>query len=225
MGNLRTYLVSKAITSVRYELSDTVETYKYEDEELLEYFNKASEVLYEILIDKKSEIGLTGSGTITTVAGTQSYDLDDSSMGDLWVPYHVWVDTKKPMKMCEIDDLRDAINLEEDSQTAHRTEPTEYCIWDDDLWFKEVPDDAYTVYLRYYPNYTLLTTSSSMPFRHIFNQAIIEGVKILAKSRNELDIQVEAILKELFEDAAQKVLRHRTHKPVSFKPKLRRKRR
>ena len=213
------------ITDIRYELRDTTTTYQYEDAELLVYINKVSEIIHQMLIDQESEMVRNGSGTITCVAGTQSYDLDDNSMGDLWVPHRVWVDTKEPMTMCEEWELFDSINLEEDSQTGHRAEPCKYCIIEDYIWFKEVPDDTYTVRFKYYPNYTVLTTASACPFRHIFNQDIVEGVKIFAKNRNEMDVQIDAVLKDYFEQVAQKVMKRRRFKPVSVSPAKRRSKR
>lgn len=221
MGNLRTYLVSEMITDLRYELRDTVTTYQYADAELTSYINKVSEIIHMMLIDAESEIVRTGTGTITTVAGTQSYDLDDNSMGDLWVPHRVWVDEYEPMTMCEEWELFDGINAEERSETGHRSLPEKYYLEDDDIWFREVPDDAYTVRLKYYPNYTLVTTTDACPFRHIFNQDIIEGVKILAKNRNEMDVQVDAVLKDYFEGISRKIMKRRQYKKITIRPAMR----
>ena len=218
MGNLKTYLVSEMITDLRYELRDTTATYQYADAELLVYINDVSENIHQMLMDKESEIVRNGSGTITCVAGTQSYDLDDNSMGDLWAPHRVWVDEKEPMTMCEEWETFDGINAEERSETGHRCEPIKYCIIEDYIWFKEVPDDTYTVRLKYYPNYVDLATTDPCPFRHIFNQDIKKGAAILAKNRNEMDVQVDAILKVTFEQVSQKIMKRRRFKPVSFSP-------
>jgi len=225
MGALKTYLVSEMITDMRYELRDTNTTYQYADAELLVYINDISENIHQILIDNESEMVRNGSGTITTVAGTQSYDLGANTMGDLWVPHRVWVDTKEPMTMCEEWELFDSINLEEDSQTGHRAEPWKYCIIEDYIWFKEVPDAAYTVRLKYYPNYVDLATSDACPFRHIFNQDIKKGAALLAKNRNEMDVQIDAVLKDFYEQVSQKVMKRRRFKPVSVSPAKRRSRR
>lgn len=220
MGELRTYTVESFITDLRYELRDTVTVYKYTANELLSYINKCAEMVHIMLIDKESELVRSGSGTITTSAGTQSYDLDSNSMGDLWAPHRVWVDEKEPMTICEEWELYDGINAEERSETGHRTEPQKYCIIADYIWFKEVPDDAYTVRLKYYPGYALLASDTQMPYRNLFNQSILEAVKIVAKNRDEIDVQIDAILKTHFENEIKKVLRRRTVKKIYFRPGL-----
>jgi len=218
MGAARTVTTTTIKTDVRYELRDE-DKVLYSDAELLAYINKCLEMTYEILVYEKSELIRTGTGTVTTVAGTQSYALADNTMGDLWVPHRIWVDTYEPMDWCEEEDLYDTINEEEAGNTSHRSQPDEYCIVGDYLWFKEAPDDAYTVRLKYFPNFIPLTTGGTMPYKNLFNQEIIEGVKLLAKYRNELDVQIESILKDLFQNRALKIMRMRRTKTIKITPK------
>jgi hypothetical protein len=95
-------------------------------------------------------------------------------------------------------ELYDAINEEERGDIGHRTRPEEYCVIGDYLWFKDVPDDTYQVNVRYFPNFIPLTAGDNLPFRNLFNQEIAQGVLVCAKNRNELPVQIDVILKDIF---------------------------
>lgn len=236
MGDARTVTAANLITDILYELRDPDGTNYNADgayAELLGYINKCNETIYEILVDENSELVRTGTGTITTVAGTQSYALASNSMGDFWLPavlgqrdgddvYGVWVSTYEPMKMCTQEDLWETINAEENSETGHRTIPERFCIIGGYIWFEQSPDDAYTVYLRYFPNFTPLSaTTGTIPYNNLFNQEIIEGVKVLAKHRNDIDVQIDSILKDIFHDRAMRLTRKRKKTSASFSPRIR----
>lgn len=205
-------------SQIRYEIRDINST-QYTDAELLVYINKCLEIAYEELVNQKSELVRTGSGTITTVAGTQSYDLSANDMGDLWIPHRVWISEYEPMEMCEEKDLYDAINANEGSTTS-RTIPDEYCIIGDYIWFKDYPDDAYTVNIRYFPNFVPLSSGGTMPYKNLFNQEVVEGVKFLAKHRNEKAIGVDATLKDIFHDRAMQLVYRRRAKSIGFHPRI-----
>jgi len=226
MGAAATVTVANIITKVLYELRDPDGTNYNKDgayAELLGYVNRCYELIYSILVGRKSELVRTGTGSFTTAAGTQSYSLTDHTMGDFWTMERIWVSGYEPMDECTIDDLHDSINAEERSETAHRTQPYDYCIIGDYIWFKQVPDDAYNVYLRYFPNFVALTaTTNAMPFNRIFNNEIIEGVKMLAKNRNEMNLNVDAALRDIFYDKAVKITMQRRKQQAGFIPQIRR---
>ena len=219
MGDARTVAASSIITQALYELRDQPGTNYNSDgayAELLSYLNRCNEFIYEILVDEDSEMVRTGTGTITTVAGTQSYALSSNNMGDLWIPHRVWISGEDPMDQCEEADLYDAIT-ENEAGGISRAEPEEYCIVGDYIWFKDVPDAAYTVNIRYFPNFIPLSaTASNMPYKNLFNNEIIEGIKILSKHRNEIGVQVDAQLKEIFFQRAIRLTRKRNMKRVSI---------
>jgi hypothetical protein len=227
MGDARDVAASTIIDQIEYELRDADNT-NYSTTELLAYINRCNEWIYEILVDENSEMVGTSTGTITTVAGTQNYTLADNSMGDFWLPvrlkngrHAVWISEYEPMQMCSEDDLYDAINANEGSTTS-RAQPERFCLRGGDIWFEEVPDDAYTVNLRYYPNFTpLADTSANMPYYNLFNNDIIEGVKVLAKNRNERGANVDAMLKNMFQERALRLMRMRRKNEVSIKPRIR----
>ena len=231
MGAAQTYTAANIFTEALYKLRDPNGTnYNLDGEyaELLTYLNSCLRLIHEILIKEDSELVRTGTGTITTVAGTQYYSLADNTMGDLWAVrklqrnrYAIWVSEYEPMTMCEEDDLYDAINNEESGNTS-RTRPEEFCIIGDNLWFKDVPDAAYTVNVRYYPNFVPLTaTTDAVPYKGLFNNEMVEGVVLLAKHRNEIGVQVDALLKDMMHERAMQVTRRRQKKCVSIVPRMR----
>jgi len=231
MGAAQTTTAAAIFTEVLYKLRDPNGTNYNKDgayAELFGYLNACLRLLHEILIDEESELVRTGTGAITTVAGTQSYDLAANSMGDFWAPrrlqherYAIWIDEYEPMRMCEEDDLYDAINNEESGNTS-RTRPEEFCIIGDYLWFRDVPDAAYAVRLRYYPNFVpLALTTATIPFKGLFNSDIVEGIVTLAKNRNELNVSVDALLRDMFHERAVRVARKRQTISVNIRPRLR----
>lgn len=232
MGDARTVAASDVISSILYELRDPDGNNYNKDgayAELLGYINRCNELIYEILVDENSELVRTGSGTVTTVAGTQSYALADNDMGDFWLParlkydrYAVWISEYEPMEMCEQEDLYDAINANEGSTTS-RAMPERFCVIGDNLWFEEVPDAAYTVNLRYFPNFVpLADTNATMPYKNLFNNDIIEGVKIFAKHRNQIGVNVDSALKNMFQQRALRLSRMRNKQPVTIHPRIKR---
>lgn len=232
MGDARTVAASDIITKVLYELRDPDGNNYNKDggyAELLGYINRCNELIYEILVDENSELVRTGSGTITTVAGTQNYTLADNDMGDFWLPtrlkhdrYAVWISEYEPMQMCEEEDLYDAINANEGSSTSQAM-PERFCLIGGDIWFEDVPDAVYTVNLRYFPNFTpLADTDATMPYKNLFNNDIIEGVKLFAKHRNQIGVSIDATLKNMFQQRALRLSRLRRKDPVSITPRIRR---
>jgi hypothetical protein len=219
MGAAATVAVSTIFERALYELRDPYGTNYNADGaygEMLGYLDRCNELIYQMLIDEQSELVRTGTGTFDTVAGTQEYDLSANTMGDFWSPHRIWISEYDPMEMCEEGDLYDAINSNEGSSVS-RAQPDEFCIIGDYIWFKDVPDDAYTVNLRYFPNYVGLTaTTDTMLFKNLFNNEILEGIKILAKNRNEISVQVDAQLKEIFFYRAMQIIRQRRKKRVRF---------
>ena len=226
MGSARTITVANFITQNLYHLRDPNGNNYNKDgayAELLGYINECNELIYEILTDENSDLICTGTGTVTTVAGTQSYDLSSNSMGDFWLPeklennrYAVWISEYEPMEMCDQNALYDAINANEGTTTS-RSQPDRFCIKGDYIWFETVPDDAYTVNFRYFPNFVpLASTSVNMPYKNLFNNQIKEGVILYAKRRNELGIQIEAILQDMFLARALKIARKRTKTESRF---------
>jgi len=218
MAAARTVAITDFYQNILYELRDPEGNIYNKDgayAELARYLRRCCELIHDILLDLESEIILTGTGTIATVDGTQSYDLSANTMGDLVLPEKIWITNYERMEVCERWEIDDAIQQEEISDSS-RGVPERYCIIGDYIWFETVPDDAYTVNFRYFPNYT--DPATSMPYKNIFNNDITEGVLLFAKRRNERDMGVEAILKDMFLRRASKIIRRRERKVRRFIP-------
>lgn len=205
--------VAESITQISYELRN--DAGEFTSPELLAYHNRVCEILHFTLVRMESDLVRTGTCSFVTVAGTQSYDLTAASplpaLTDFLIPHRVWVSTYPPMDMCEEIDLYEGINEEEDSQTGHRAQPYSYCILNQTMWFKEVPDAVYTIEVRYFPNFaTLAATSADIPHHGLFDQAIAQSVILLAKNRDDQSVSLEGQLMSMIEAEALKVLGRRT---------------
>lgn len=209
-------ITADIIEQVGYELRN--DSGEFSDQELLTYVNKNLEILHTVLINSESELVRTGSGSFNTIAGTQSYDLTSSGIDitDMWLPHRVWTSQYEPMDMCSEDELYDGINNEEKGSTGCRARPQEYCLVGDYMWFKEVPDVVYTVNIKYFPEHTNVRLDSTMPYRGIFNQKLVQGVLMTAKNRNEMNVNVEASLLALYESAAFNLIKRRAYIPKQF---------
>ncbi len=80
MALARTVPASKIIEQCRYELRDQAAT-NYSNDELLGYLNRCNELIYEILVDKKSELIQTGTSKLVTNDRDQNYNLFNWDMG------------------------------------------------------------------------------------------------------------------------------------------------
>jgi len=178
--------------------SDNVQ---YTDPEQLVYYNKSAALMHKILMQEDSSIVRTGTGTLATANGTETYDLSANSMGDLWVPYKVWIAGSEPMEQCEEGDRWDYIdsdgNLSNDEPSKYYLDAGHY------IGFLDEPDAIYTVNFVYYPNYVYISDDSqNVPYRGLFNDAIIEGMKMWARNRSRSPASVEAALLAFYQDQA-----------------------
>ncbi len=150
----------------------------------------------------------TGTGTVATVNGTETYDLSANSMGDLWVPYKVWITGSDPMAQVEEEDRWSYIDSD---GNLSNDEPVEYYLDADHyIGFLDEPDAAYTVNFIYYPNYVYESSdANNVPYRGQFNSSIIEGMKMWARNRSRSPASVEAALLAYFQDMGLKLDRKR----------------
>ena len=206
---------SDIITEVGYELVN--ESGDFGNSELLAYINHALELLHCELVDRGSELARTGTGSFTTTAGTQSYDLTSESMSDIWRIHRVWVSGSLPMDACEESDLYESINAEEDSETGHRTEPQHWCLIGDTLWFQEVPDDAYTINVRYFPKFSALTINDDMPYHDLLNLPVKSMVMLLARNRNLGIDRLHSQLVNIVQSAVSRLVNSREMKRIRLK--------
>ncbi len=265
------------VDQVDYEMRNTRRK-QYTGNELFEYLRKCVEMIYAILVDNNSELIATGSGSFSTVAGTEAYDLSSNSMGDLWTIYKLTMDDPAyavyltdassnvyaPLEMVEYENKYSYLQ----NASANRNRPTGFYLFGDNMGLLPVADAVYTVTIdKYFPNYVpimgslstwvknttydtaptadiirhgpskytnILTTSgiddiisepwygsgwatywtqdtadNIMPFKNLFNQHIVEGMKIMAKNRENLNFGVDTALMELFQERAYSLSRTR----------------
>jgi hypothetical protein len=180
--------------------------------------NKWAEFLHDILTEHESDLVKTGSGDFVTVAGTEFYDLSDNDMGDLIVPLKVWVSGSAELEPCDESDRMEHVIAQEQGTTAYN-EPSHYYMEGDNIGLLPIPDAVYTIKLKYIPNFAgIAAITEAMPFKNIFNNAFVEGVKIIAKNREGYGTAVDAALMELFQDRCMSILRKRQKQDVRFTP-------
>ena len=225
MGSARTVLVSDMTTRFNYELRN-VYAKQWVAAETLEYVNKWMEFIHHIMAEYESDFVQTGTGQITTVAGTDQYSLSSNSIGDLLaIPggecaedSRVRISASKTLTLGKVED-RTYHLIQKDIGTQAYSEPNEYYIHGGYFGVLPIPDAAYVIKIDgYIPDYTALTTSSTMPYQNLFNNVLVEGVKIFAKNREGYGTAVDAALMELFQDRVMSILRKRQKQDVRFTP-------
>lgn len=221
MGSARAITAADLIAQIDYDLRNSTSKTQYATAELFVYLNRCLELVYQVLLDSESELILTGTGTITLSAGTSVYSLTSNSMGDLWVPYRVWISEYDPMEEGEEEDRYPYLRLEDEGDTSSRTRPTSFYLEGDNIGFLPYSDDTYTANLKYYPNFVPLSASTeNMPFKNLFNMQVAEGVKLFAKNRNNDALSVEASLMEVFQQRALQIMWRRTKQNYRAEPRF-----
>jgi len=216
MGDARTTTVANITTRFNYELRNT-QAVQWEAAETLNYINKWLSFIYMILVEHESDLVInTTPGSFVTVVGTPTYDLSTNSMGDLLVPIHVWLDGLAELEKAEESDSMAHVISKEQGNTSY-SQPSSYYIEGDNMGLLPFPDDIYTVKVKYIPDYTELTlTTESIPYKNLFNNVLVEGVKVIAKNREGYGTAVDAALMELFQDRAMSILRKRQKQNASL---------
>lgn len=207
------------ITEINYELTNA--SGDFTSAELLSYINRSLEMIHSELVHNKSESVRTGTGSFDCVVGTQSYDLTDGSganSSDIWALHRVWIEESEPMDLCTEEDLYDTINAEEASETGHRCEPEEYCLIVDQLWFKESPDDTYTVQIRYFPKFVAIAADGAMPYNDMANLEVKSMAVLMAKNRVWKNDNLHGQLLGLNNQARNRIMNLREKKDVRIRP-------
>ncbi len=208
MGSARSVLVSDLTTLFNYELRNTHEK-QWEATETIAYVNKWLEFIHSILTEHESELVKTGSGSFTTSEGVEIYDLTVNAMGDLIAPLTVWLSGIGEIELVEESERMGHVISKEQGNTSY-SQPSSYYLEGDNIGLLPFPDSTtYTVKIKYIPDYTALIVTSTMPYKNLFNNVLIEGVKIIAKNREEYGTAIDAALMELFQDRAMSIIRKR----------------
>ena len=217
MGSARTVTAEELKTRVNLELRNTHQ-HQFVEAEILAYINKWLEFTHQFLIESASDLVRTGTGTITTEEGVELYSMTDNSMGDLLTPHKVWVSGSTPMEMVPESD-RDEYVMSNETDASGYSEPTTFYIEGEYVGFLPFPDDAYTVKVKYYPEFVpLAAITATIPYRNLFNLQLEEGAKILAKNRENYGTSVDTALMELFKDRAKAIVDMRQKQKVCISP-------
>ena len=215
MGSAQAPTAGEIIAGVRYQLRDQ-NSKQYTDDELLTFLNDWNAEVYKALVYDQSELIRTGSGTITTVAGTETYSLSavGVAMGDLWAPHRVWIAGYEPLELGVEDDRYD---YEQADGTFTRRQPESFYLTAGSMGFVPVPDAIYTVRVKYYPEFVpLASVMATMPYRNLFNQQIAYGVQLTAKARQMQNAAIETSMMQLHADIAHKIVSLRTGSSYRF---------
>jgi len=167
MGTVRNVTVASFLARVDYELRQTSANRKqYSLSELVSYLQKCCELIYHILVEANSEIVATGSGSLVTVVGTETYDLAANTMGDLWLPFRITDGAYEGRYAIYLTDSGGTIHppiemVPEGDRFGHlvsgstsRARPEGFYISGSNLGLIPVPDAVYTVTIpKYFPNY------------------------------------------------------------------------
>ena len=190
---------------------------QYSDAEMFEYVQKVLEMLYMVLVQDNSELTPVTTTSFQTVTGQEIYDLTSvpPDAADLWKIRRAWL-TGYESREVEITEESDRYAY---LQSGGEGRPVFYYLEGDDIGLLPFPDDAYTVNLKYYPNFVPPATSAvSVPYKNLFNLEIVEAVKVMAKNREGMDFGVDTSLMEMFSNRSFELSKHRRKRKYQIKP-------
>ena len=218
MAAAQTYTVQEIIDVCNYELRNQHRR-QYSDAEMLEYVRKCLELIYQCLVQEKSELIRTGYSNFPTVVGQEIYDLTATppNAGDFWSPYRIWLDTyeNSPLELCNEEERYTHI------ASGTNGQPQQFYLEGDNIGLLPFPDEIYTVRIKYYPNFVPPASGAvNMPFKNLFNLQIQEGVIMMAQNRESLNSTIHAALMEMFENRVHEIIKTRRLHTVSMRPKL-----
>lgn len=177
-------LVSALITSIRYYIKDTgTVDPSWTDDEIVEYINQAQDILFQRLVSRKSDIGVQAT-TRTLVAGTDYYAVPSN----FWEHKNLIITGEdNPMRQVEHSYI---LNYNAKVSSTSKV-PTCFSLYNDYFWVRPVPDSGYTLNIYFYQQPTILTASSNMPFKELYNQAIKTFAVAKCFLRDEFNIDKE----------------------------------
>ena len=198
--------VASIITSGRYDLRDT-NSFTYTDEECLDYLNRSLGVLDGILSEIHSDLVYQEDTSITLSSGNKyaSRPTRCITIRDLWIGSNLLY--KK-----DIDYI-----FYKRQHISGTGQPYYYAEQGTNIIFEREADTNYSLEIYFDQESSALTSGGDMPHSDIFNEALREGMVILAKRRNEYDLNIDAVLHDHFLDAALKKAFRRQLKPKYYK--------
>jgi hypothetical protein len=219
MAAAQTYTIQEIIDICNYELRNQHKR-QYTDPEMLEYARKCLELIYQCLVQEKSELIRTGYTNFNTVVGQEVYDLTaiPPNAGDFWSPYRLWLDGFESSEL----ELVNEENRYSYLTSGTNGQPVQFYLEADNIGLLPFPDDVYTVRLKYYPNFVPPATGAvNMPYKNLFNLEVQEGIMMLAQNRESMNSTVHVAMMEIFENRAHEITRDRKTKQISMSPRFR----
>lgn len=214
MPTARVVICQEIVEACNYELRNIHER-QYSNAEMFAYLNKCLELIYQALVQEESEFIWSYLHSFVTVQGQELYPLS----GDFWCAYRIWLTgyENSLLEMCEEKDRYSYLESQSEGQ------PTKYYIEGESIGLLPFPDQVYTVNMKYFHNFVPPSAlSDPMPYKNLFNLQIQEGIIMLAKNRESMDIGIDISLMELFETRAYEITKKRRTKKISVRPRLRR---
>ena len=199
--------VATFLTNVRWQLRDADASLYDDDSELLLYLNTAIAQLDSILSQINSDRVLTNS-TLALGAAANYVAAPTGCM----VGRHAWISTDFLHKVDP-----DYIMVRRKNLGTTTGQPMYWAHQGANIIFDYTTDDAYSVDFYYDVATTAITaTSTSMPYSDVYNDMLLQGVTILAKSPREYSLNAEGVLHDFFMENAMKREIKRRHSPKKY---------
>lgn len=199
--------VATILTNIRWQLRDSDASLYDDDSELLLYLNTAVNQLDSILSQINSDRVLTNS----TLSLGSAANYVAAPTGCI-VGRHAWIDTDFLQKVDP-----DYIMVRRKNLDTSTGQPMYWAHQGANIIFDYTTDQAYSVDFYYDVATTALTASgTTMPYSDVYNDMLIMGTVILAKSPREYTLNAEGVLHDFFMENAMKLEIKRRHSPKRY---------
>ena len=202
-------LVSALITETLYDLRDPDGTTYTKDgayAELLSYLNRGVRTLNAFLVGLSSD--LVHATATLTISEDDNYV---AASANFITERSLWIGTSRLQKLTVDEIYRQQKHISTDG------EPTYYSIEGLNFIFERDADADYSLTVHYNSKPTALVVGSAMPYNDIFNDSISKSVVIQAKNRNELGVNIDAVLEGIFHSAATAYVVSRNYAPNRYR--------
>lgn len=198
--------VQNIIDSCRYDLRDPAAIAEYTDAELIDYVNRAIRVLDTELASLKSDWTHSTDSPSTLQSGANSV-AQPSLCNNI---RSVWYGEIEIFKRTTDEIIRKRKWITGTGQSYF------YGHEGANIIFERTADQNYELAVHYDTYTDTVVAGTSMPYNGTFNQSILKAVVLIAKSRNELSLSVDAALQELFHEAAMSDVVRRNYRPKRY---------
>jgi len=196
--------VASVLTSARYDLRDT--NTKYADAELVAYANRGLVQLDAVLSSINSD-WVDTTAAVTLASGASSATAPTRCLR----LRQVWYDTTQLIP-APLSTIRYKQQVYSDSTG----QPTYYALNGSNIQFDIVSDAAYALTAMFDQRSADLTSGGNMPYGDEFNEPLRESIVIMAKRRDEFDVNLDAILYDFFMSAATQKAMARIYVPKPY---------